>query len=263
VGRLICKTEALILRGVEFRETSKILVAFTRDYGKVRLVARGARRPGSKFGGALEVFTRAGIIFYRREGRDIYTLSEATMFSGSDSLTQDAVRMGVASAGLELVEKTTPWESPSPRLFALLVDFLSTMESSPRQAFRLVYLSFMLKLSAILGHGPELETCLRCRKSLPDGAGALFNVPRGGLVCLSCARGEGKGFVLAREGVRLLRVLQGTPFAELLSRENSGEALGEVVSLIRAFFEHHSDGQAPRQSFAFLSQLEHTHGDLL
>ena len=73
----IVKSEAIFLKGTNWRESSRILTAFSRDYGKVKLVAKGARRPKSKYGAALEPLTHAQIIFYQRETRDLYTLSEA------------------------------------------------------------------------------------------------------------------------------------------------------------------------------------------
>jgi DNA repair protein RecO (recombination protein O) len=246
----------LILKGTEFRETSRIVTAYTRDHGKLRLVARGALRPTSRFGGALESFTHAGIIFYRRESRDLYALSEAVILDSFEGLVHDAVRLGVAGAGVELLDRTTPWEAENRRLFELLLGYLRVISGVPRAGFRSVFLSFALKLSSLLGYGPELAVCVRCHRGIRDGDPGSFNVRRGGVVCFSCQGGEGNAPRLSPGAIRALRVLQSLPLPAVTLEALQATDVREAAPLIKSFLEHHTEGQGPRHSFSFLAQLE-------
>ena len=73
---MICHTDGLVLRGFRMSESSKVVVLFSRDYGKLRLVAKGARRPKSKFGASLEPMTWGRYVFYRQDNRELQILSE-------------------------------------------------------------------------------------------------------------------------------------------------------------------------------------------
>ena len=100
------KTEAIVLRSRHLGETSKILILFTERFGKLAVVAKGARRPKSRFGASLDLFARSSVVLYLKENRDLGLVTESTLVEGFYGLREDARRLGQASA---VVEWSTAW----------------------------------------------------------------------------------------------------------------------------------------------------------
>mgnify|MGYP001173540914 CR=1 FL=1 len=104
---MIVRTEGLVLRTHKMGETSLVMVVFTKAWGKVRLAAKGARRPKSKFGAACQPITLGSYVFYRKEGRDLQTASEGDITYTFDVIKADYVRLGYGSAVCDLLDQMT------------------------------------------------------------------------------------------------------------------------------------------------------------
>jgi len=204
-------SRAIVLKDHRLGETSKVVVCYTRDYGKVRLVAKGVRKGGSRFGAALEPLMVSGVVFYLREGRDLSLVSQASIEREFPELRRDVVRMAMGGAVVELLERLLPDHEPDGGLYELTERTLETMSEAPLHALDVVLWRFMLEVACRLGYQPELSRCVRCgaagcggpvggsdrgREAHEDDADesagwAGFSPDLGGLVCDRCvSRGE-------------------------------------------------------------------------
>ncbi len=177
-------TEAIVVGGHNLGEADRIVVFYTRDRGKVRAVAAGARRMRSRFGGSLEILTWGRLVYFERPQTTLHAVNEFSTLESFRGLREDLTRLGQGAYLIELVAAAVPDEEPNEELFLLLCSSLSLLEkvSSPDLLLR-VYEIHLLK---ILGYLPELHHCLLCKAPTPPAAGLGLSPRHGGLICPSC-----------------------------------------------------------------------------
>lgn len=177
------KTEAVVLASWSLGEADKIIAFLTKEYGKVRGVAKGARRQKSKFGAALEPMTQGELIYFKKERQDLAKINSFDIINPYQALKED-LQLFAASAYLaELLNIALEEESPSPEIFDLLIHtigFLSQGGSTP-SLLRI----FEIKLLKTLGYQPQLNHCLFCQQP-PAAEKSFFSWADGGLVCEHC-----------------------------------------------------------------------------
>ena len=166
-------TDALILRTYKLNDADRIVVFLTRDRGKKRGVAKGARRLRSRFRGALEPLTRASVVYFEKESRELVSLNDAdTERSPLSAFHPEA--LGYVGYLAELIDEWAPENDPNEKLFRLGA---AVVEALVR------YFEFwLLRLQGVY---PSVTTCQRCNGSLADGA-RLSPAART-LVCRHCA----------------------------------------------------------------------------
>jgi DNA repair protein RecO (recombination protein O) len=279
----LVKSLAVILRTHMLGETSRVVVCYTRDYGKVRLVAKGVRKGGGPLGAALEPMTVSGVVFYLREGRDLSLVSQAEAEHRWPALRRDVVRMAYAGAVLELVDALVSEREPDPGIFDLIVRALGHVAQVPEPALDGVLWWFELALATLLGYGPHLERCVECGSEAGDPA--AFAPLLGGVVCEACAPGHRRPSEITREGASLLAGLAaceehasgGVPQVSASSGRQAGSppddppdqglaaaaratagVRDEVNKSMLALFEAHSGHRLRLKSMSFLAQVRRT-----
>lgn len=204
-------TEATILQAFPYSETSKILRLLTPDYGVQSVIAKGARRPKSRYGGVLEPFTDGVASFYYREHRDLHNLSGFELGHPRQPLGRDLVRFGAASLLAEIVLRTAS-EQAAPEVLLYMRESLTALEDAPEGAVEPVALARAWALIAILGFGPALDRCVGCGDELDPAADLYFDYTAGGIHCGRCGAPAGAGRVLpATARGDLLAFLTGEP----------------------------------------------------
>ena len=186
--------EATVLQAFPYSETSKILRLLTADHGVQSVIAKGARRAKSRFGGVLEPFTDGTATFYLKPNRDLHTLREFELNRPRQGLGRDLVRFGGASLLAEIVLRTSS-EQEAPELFHRVRAALTDLESAPEAQVEARALAHAWGLIATLGFAPALHRCVHCAGPLPDGD-LFFDYGAGGLLCGTCGGGAGGGRVM-------------------------------------------------------------------
>ncbi len=166
---MLIRTEAVVLRSTPYGETSRIVKLFTRDKGKLSVIAKGARLPKSKFGSTLQVLSVVQVVLYYRPTRSLQTLAECahTFVAKFDDLD----RLG---AGLRIVELTNALvqdEEEQPAVFDLLVLVLARLHG-PHTSATLLQLYFEMQLAAALGFAPGFDR--EVVRMLPKEGGVLL-----------------------------------------------------------------------------------------
>ncbi len=231
----IRKTEALILTAMQFKETSLITSALTRYDGKIKLVAKGARRPRSKFCGTLEPFCLDTVIFYKKEERDLYTLSDAAVIESFDGIRRSARKSHGALVICELLDRTQPAGEGDERIFGLAVSCLHMLNDSHESDTRSVLYRFLLQSWALLGVKPALDKCMRCHAPIPQPKKYNFSIGAGGLVCDKDF--DDSVISLKSETVNAMKALYrgATPVL-------SEDLLSDIQRLLPAYFYLHMGG---------------------
>jgi DNA repair protein RecO (recombination protein O) len=178
------KARALVLRTTDWSETSRIATLWTREFGKVRVLAKGGRRLKSAFENALDLLTLCDIVLLRKSSGSLDLLTEAQVLRRFPRLRTDLSALYAAYYVAELLADWMEDYDPHPRVFDEAVDTLAVLgepdvAAGPRLA------RFELVLLRELGYGPAVEACAACGTSV-DGTGLAFSAAAGGVVCPRC-----------------------------------------------------------------------------
>lgn len=187
--RGIFKTEAVILNSFDFGESDRIISFYTRGHGKIKGIAKGARRSRKRFVGNLDVLSRITLIFFRNEKSELVRIEDATLIDGFQSLKSDIDRLSQACYLLELVSEMTREGQVTPGVFELLLDFIRMLDAG--QDPGVIIRFFEIKLLSILGYLPYLEGCVVCKEAFDGLAKLSFCSEKGGAVCGRCSAGVG------------------------------------------------------------------------
>ncbi len=232
------KTEGVVLRSIRFGEADRILHLYTVERGRVNAIAKGSRRPRSRFGGRLEPFFRLDLILH--EGRsDLCTVTGAATLDGYPNLRSDGAAIGAAARACDAVLRLLDSTDPNRPAYNLLCRYLSLLDAgtggSAGPTPAALGLAFRLKLALAAGFSPELAACARCGER--DGIVA-FSGAAGGVVCAAC---EGGGFPLSREAHSFMVTALGRPIADLPDAPE--RALRQVERAINETLAHHAHVQ--------------------
>lgn len=196
----------LIVRGTDWSETSRIVTIWTREFGKVRALAKGGRRPRSNFESALDLLTLCSIVLIRKTGGGLDLLTEARARERFMGLRQSLTGLYAGFYVAELLGDLTQDDDPHPALFDEAVSTLSDLTAgSPPRMLRL--LRFETVLLRELGYAPQLDCCAGCRGELVPESRLGFSPAAGGVVCGQCRvtpRGWRPLSRLAWQGLRQL-----------------------------------------------------------
>ena len=158
----IRKTQALVLRSIRYGETSKIVTMLTPDSGKLSVLARGARKVKSRFGGSLEPFTHIALVYYEKETRDLQYVSEVHVIDAFLKVRDNIEKTYTALALIEMCQKAVHDREECRRLFDLFLVTLSGLAEADKNIQNgLVF--FILSLTDHLGYRLEVEAALRRR----------------------------------------------------------------------------------------------------
>lgn len=220
------RDHGVVLRSWKLGEADRIVSIITRDNGKVRAVAKGVRKPSSRFGARLEPTCHVSLQLYRGRG-ELDTVTQVETIDRYASLRNDLDRWARASAMLEAVEQLSLDREPNPPLFEMLVRALGTLAKNDSP---LVGAGFFLKVLALEGFEPVVDTCVSCGD---DGELVAFDVGEGGTVCVACRRGTR----LSPEAIELLQWILGGRLGAALTVPRSA-ATHAVDVLATRLLEH-------------------------
>ena len=244
------KTRAVAVGSRPLGEADKLLTFYTREFGKLRGVAKSARRVRSKFGGALELFTYGQLVCFERPRSELVAVDHFDIIHPFQSLREDLERLGRGAWIVECVTHLTADRDPHPALFGLLLRALRALEGGARP--EQVTLCFALRAADLTGHRPRLDRCHRCGK-IP-GRRVRFDPAGGGLLCADCpATGPGALF-LSSHALSALRRLRTLRWDERLLVQFPLALEQEMLTVIEGYI-HALIGYAPRVD-RFLEQIQ-------
>jgi DNA repair protein RecO (recombination protein O) len=235
------KTEAIVLRSIRFGEADRIIHLYSRDRGRLGAIAKGVRRPRSRFGGRLEPCFRLDLVLYQGRG-ELATVTSASTLDGYPRLRSQGSSLAAAARACDAVLRLLDAAERNPAAYHLLRRYLALLDEEAgggREGGEGVggralaaALSFRLKLALAAGFAPELASCARCGEA--DHLTA-FSGAAGGIVCASCERGS---FALATDAHEFMVEALARPLAQ--APPASERALRQVERAIGETLEHHA-----------------------
>ncbi|MDA1329858.1 MAG: DNA repair protein RecO [Chloroflexi bacterium] len=203
------RVQAIVLKHSDFGEADRLLTVYTRELGKLRAIAKGARKPRSRKGGHVEPFSDVSLQLAK--GSSLYIVSQAEVKETHSILSENLVALSYASYVVELLDKFTYDEDVNPGLFRLLRDTLGRLASDADAQMVVRY--YELRLLDLLGFRPELQQCLICEKRIqPEDQ--YFSIQKGGVLCPECGRHEPGADPISMQALKYLRHFQRSAYDE-------------------------------------------------
>lgn len=259
----IVKTEAIVLKTMKYRETSKIMTYFTLEHGKISAILKGARSSKTMYGTALEPMSYVAIILYEKKGRDLQTVTQCELVRSYRNLFEDFDKMGIGMVIIELVRHVAHEQEKNTKLFHLLEKTLSTLNDATRNAINLFYY-FEIRLAQILGFSPSFRYCASCKVDVLalkiEKKKITFDMENGSPLCGKCLSSSGQKVLLSQGALESLDFLanedeEGRVIEHYLE---IGTEL-EIESFLFAYLRRHVSGMKvlkSRRLFANLQRVE-------
>lgn len=197
------RTEAIVLRHRNLGEADRVLSLLTPHHGKVRVVAKGVRKPLSRKAGHLELFTRSQVLIAR--GRDMGIVSQAEMVEPYLPLRQDLVRVSYAAYLVELADSFVEEGDENRAIYDLLSAGLGWLCSSDN--LRLTARYFELSVLERAGFRPQLHNCV-VRGEKIEAEDQFISIADGGVVCPTCGDDHPRAQALSMSALKVLRYMQ-------------------------------------------------------
>ena len=275
---MITRTDAVVLKSMKYRDSSKIVTFYSRRFGKIKGIAKGARQMKSKFGAALEPLSAVSLILYKKDQRELQLISQCDLLKTYKTIHSELDRLAVGLSIIELLNQLTHDEEGNDALYALLVQSLDELERAQKH-FMNFFLAFELRCASVLGFMPSLDACKGCGRRLDDLVSedsAVFQSGKGAILCGRCWESKtvlkDGAFRLGRTGasgtysdegnirvsIGVLKALQRLLNAPLesIGSIDLGSALGnEIDGTLRLYMRQHFEDLKPIRSFDMLKKL--------
>ncbi|MBU8933208.1 MAG: DNA repair protein RecO [candidate division Zixibacteria bacterium] len=252
-------TEAVVLKAFNWSESSRTVVLFTRDKGRLALTDKGGRRFNSRRG-RLIPFSRLEITYYDSQKESAGYISDVSLVESFSLEGEGALgRLAYASAACELVFHLLPDGQVQTDLYRYFITLLSLLDKVERQSLPAVFLTFFIHLLSYLGYHPSLSSCPGCGRDAGELTvdGSVFFCPeRGGGICSACQRTGEQYIPIPEPGYKLLVQLQRAPLTQAVSLSMG---YGETTLLLEAlikFVGYQTDLKAKLKSLEFLEKLK-------
>ena len=182
------KTEAFVLKSLGYGESDLIITFYSREYGKIKGIAKGAKKSKKRFSNVFEPFSRTRVIFTRKNRDMLAFIESCEIVDHYVPIREDLEKTLVASYFIDLAEHFSPEGKTNEALFLLLEDFLSLMTRENVSDAMIRF--FEMRLLRISGFEPALDACVRCKTPVTNGSSYYFRPQEGGITCSNCVRPE-------------------------------------------------------------------------
>jgi DNA repair protein RecO (recombination protein O) len=234
------KTEAVVLRSIRYGEADRVLHLYSATRGRIGAIAKGSRRPRSRFGGRLEPFFRLDLVLHEGRG-ELATVTSAHTVEAHPRLRSSGPALMAAARGCDAVLRLLDSVEANPPAYNLLCRYLALLDGQESvggdgagdgAAGTATALAFRLKLALAAGFAPELASCARCGEA--EGL-VGFSGAAGGVVCAACERG---GFELSRDAHEFMVEALGRPL--VAAPAGSPRALRQAERAVSETLEQHA-----------------------
>lgn len=229
------KTKAIVIKSQRWGEADRIVTFYTEQVGKVRGIARGARRMKSRFGSALEPFRLVELTLFEKNIESLARISQVDITGSFEGLRENLRLMTAAARIVNFIRAVTPDRDPNHAVFLALSEGLSTLETVDDP--ELCALLFQIHVLGHTGFRPQIDSCTECGRS----AGRVpvrFFVQAGGVMCLMCGeRSSDRGLPISPGSLAFIQQARRLPFAKVTRLRASGQIRQEIEQVIETYVE--------------------------
>lgn len=222
---------AIVLRTIEFSETSLIVTLLTREFGRVSAIAKGARRPKGPFEGSLDLLAVCRVVVLRKSSDTLDLLTEAKLHRRFRGGEKSLERLYAGYHVAEMLRLLTDDHDPHPKVYDLAIQTLQQIDGVGEVASTLLF--FDAQILRLLGHAPGTDRCTDCGGSVGETMRICFSLSAGGLVCNACRPRQQQTVSLSAAAVDELRRLLST--TATLPTSVGGKVYGELRAMMNRY----------------------------
>jgi DNA repair protein RecO (recombination protein O) len=233
VAPMLQKCEGIVIRTIDYGETNKIITLYTREWGKIGVMARGAKKPNSRLSSITQLFTHGYFLVHR--GTGLGSVQQGEMITSMRGIGEDIFLTAYACYIIELTDRCTEEKKPNPFQFELLFQTLNYMnEGYDPEVLMNIY---EMKMLNVMGLYPILNKCSVCGST--DGHFS-FSIREGGLICHRCLATDPYHLKISQTAVKLLRLFYYFDLSRLGNISVKEETKAELKKVIIAYYEEYS-----------------------
>lgn len=210
-----------------------MLTLYSRDFGKIKALAKGARKPQARKAGHIELFMRSNFMF--AEGKSIDIVTQAELVEPYTALRDDLVRTTYAAYAAELIDGLTPEADRDPAKYDLLSKGLAWLAEAGDVMLAARY--FELRLLSLAGFQPQLFHCISCREPI-EQQDQFFSAELGGILCPACRDADRDARQISASAVKILRHLQTNRWSYVAGLRLRGKVRRELESIMHFYLRH-------------------------
>jgi len=249
---MITKAEAVVLKTLNHGDTSKIITLYSREVGRLKLIAKGVRSPRSKAAGLFQPTRHLQVIYYTKPNSDLQLFKSGELINGFFGLEEDFDRLTLAQVMVELLDRSIEDEESHPGLFQLLVDSLTRMSQHQISSAE-AYWFFHARLLQELGFRPHVGRCSVCRGDLEGGA----SLGRGSsqLECVRCHHPDQDSIMVSTQVLQTLQNLLDEDWKDHEKTPLAARDRRILWDFLWQFTYHHIESARGMRSLKVLKQL--------
>jgi DNA repair protein RecO (recombination protein O) len=232
-------TNAVVIRSLNYGESDKIVTFFTKDFGKLKGIAKGARRSRKRFQNALSLFSHLRLIFFDKEGLGLVRAESCDILHSFPRIKEDLRKILYGNYYLELVNEMAEEREASREAFELLLCFLSNLEAMAPQEEQLRL--FEIRMLSLFGYRPNMARCGLCKKGgedLQEIPSAFFSLEKGVLVCERCSARSNNLIPLSLGTARLIEKISQMELSKVERMRFTSQALSESREILPKFISY-------------------------
>ena len=228
----------------EFGESDLLVTFFTPDRGRLKGVAKGARRSKRRFVNCLDICCLANMEYEIKRDRDLSFLHSGKLIDAHPGLRSDFDSLSKASYMIELTEILFPLGEADQEMFQLLQGSLHHLERGEGN-IDLIPIFFEIKAMALGGYGINMEKCCMCGRRYTGEGRAVFKRERGGIACLKCQQETALSPGMGPDAVKAMTIMGSMPVSALMDLKYTDDMIAEIKPVLKLHREYHL-GQKPR-----------------
>ena len=240
-------TSGIVLKTFSYGETSKIIRCYTKDFGKISLIAKGVKTSKTLQTGYLEPINCISINLYYNSKRQLQIFSKAEFDQPFLSIKSNIKKLSYSFAVIELIDKTVNGEESHHQLFNLTKNILSAINDN-KGKINILFWFFQLKLLALLGFKPNLSNCSNCQDSLNSA-----NFLSGELFCIECSNST--GIKLSKNALSLLKKINEIEINDIPKLKISIFERKEIGEFLKQYYSYHIDGLREIKSLRVMESI--------
>jgi len=231
-------TNAIVIRSLHYGESDKIVTFFTRDFGKLKAIVKGARRSRKRFQNALDLFSHLRLIFFDREEMGLARGQNGDILDSFPRIREDLKKIFYGNYFLELVNEMAGEREVNREAFDLLLSFLSILEKMEPEEEQLRM--FEIRMLSLFGYRPNMKKCGLCKKGWEDlkEIPIFFSPARGSLVCEVCSKGLNNLLPLSLGTARIIEKISQMELPKIHRLRFTSQALSESRELLPKFITY-------------------------
>ncbi len=228
------RLQAIVMRRRDMGEADRLLTVFTRDRGKINLLAKGVRRAASRKAGHIEPFTFTDLLVAKGASLDLVTQAET--IAAHRHVREDLWLSSLAYYAVELADAFTQDEDPNALLFELLLETLGRLDAN--QAVTLAVRYYELHMLDLAGYQPQFFHCVQCNQPLQQEVNFL-SFERGGCLCPKHGSNLPGTVALPLDVLKVLRYLQSRNWEQVAILQLRPEVLSQIEALLGRYIVFH------------------------